>query len=209
MKRSRNLVLPHRRKREGKTDYKVRLKLLKSRKPRFVVRKSLNNVICQIVKFYPEGDKVVVSANSKELKKFGWKFNCSNLPSAYLTGLLCAEKAKKHKVSEAILDLGLCESTPGNRLYSALKGALDGGLEIPHSEEILPKPERVSGQHISQYYEKLKKESPSRHKKVFSSYLKSKTDPKDMPKVFEHAKKKISGFKEPKGHEKKKSKTKK
>jgi large subunit ribosomal protein L18 len=206
MKRSRNLVLPHRRKREGKTDYKVRLRLLKSRKPRFVVRKSLNNIICQIVKFDPEGDKVVVSANSKELKKFGWKFHCGNIPSAYLTGFLCAEKAKKHKVSEVILDLGLYESTPGNRLYSALRGAIDGGLEIPHSEDILPKPERVSGQHISQYAEKLKKENPSRHKKVFSSYLKSKADPKEMPKVFEHAKKKISGVKERKEHEKTKSK---
>ncbi len=196
MRRSRNLVLPHRRKREGKTDYRLRLKLLKSRKPRLVVRRSLNNITCQIVNFDKEGDKVVVSADSKELKKFGWKFHGGNLPSAYLTGLLCAEKAKKHKISEAILDLGLYESTPGNRLYSALKGALDGGLEVPHSEDVLPKPERISGQHISEYAENLKKSSPSKYKKVFSSYLKGKTDPKEMPKVFEQAKRKISGVKE-------------
>ncbi len=192
MRRSRGQI-PHRRKREGKTDYRVRLELLKSRKPRLVVRRSLNNITCQIVKFEPEGDKTLVSADSKELKKFGWKFHGGNLPSAYLTGLLCAEKAKRHKVSGAILDMGLYESTPGNRLYSALKGAIDGGLEIPHSEGILPKPERIAGQHVSQYAERLKKSSPSRYRKVFSSYLKGKTDPGEMPKAFEQARRKISG----------------
>ncbi|MEE9323521.1 MAG: 50S ribosomal protein L18 [Candidatus Aenigmarchaeota archaeon] len=195
MRRSRKRF-PHRRKGEGKTDYKVRLRLLKSRKSRFVVRKSLNNIICQIVKFDLEGDRTVVSADSKELKKFGWKFHCGNTPSAYLTGFLCAEKAKKHKIGEAILDMGLYESTPGNRLFSALKGALDGGLGVSHSEGILPKPERFAGKHISEYAEKLKASSPSRYRKVFSSYLKNKADPREMPKVFEQAKKKISGAKE-------------
>ncbi|MCK4335905.1 MAG: 50S ribosomal protein L18 [Candidatus Aenigmarchaeota archaeon] len=205
MRRSRRRT-PHRRKREGKTDYRVRLSLLKSRKPRLVVRKSLNNVICQIVKFDPEGDRVVVSADSKELKKFGWKFHCGNVPSAYLTGLLCAEKAKKHKVSEAILDIGLYESTPGNRLYSALKGAVDGGLEVHHSEDVLPKPERLAGQHISEYAGKLKSSGPTKYRKVFSSYKKSKLDPKDMPKIFEQTKKKISGAKERKKKASSKSK---
>ena len=127
----------------------------------------------------------------EELKKFGWNFHCGNISSAYLTGLLCAEKAKKHKVGEAILDMGLYGSTPGNRLFSALKGALDGGLEIPHSEDVLPKNERISGEHVSKYAEKLKAEKPSRYKKVFSSYLKRKSDPKDMPGVFEQTKKNI------------------
>lgn len=194
MRRGRGRI-PHRRKREGKTDYRVRLGLLKSGKPRLVVRRSLNNITCQIVKFYPQGDRVVVSADSKELKKFGWKFHCGNLPSAYLTGFLCAEKAKKHKVSEAVLDIGLYGSTPGSRLFSALKGALDGGLEIPHSEDVPPKPERLAGQHISEYARKLKSSSPARYGKVFSSYKKSKLDPREMPKIFEQAKRKISSGK--------------
>ncbi len=191
MRRSKRRI-PHRRKREGKTDYRLRLRLLKSRKPRFVVRKSLNNVICQVIRYEPEGDKVLVSADSKELKKFGWKFHCGNMPAAYLTGLLCAERAKRHRIKEAVLDIGLYASTPGNRLYSALKGALDGGLEIPHSGDALPKPERFAGEHIAKYAEKLKSENPSKFKKVFSAYLKKKLDPKDMPKVFENVKKKIS-----------------
>lgn len=206
MKRSKNLVLPHRRKREGRTDYHLRLRLLKSGRPRFVVRKSLNSVTCQIVKLERESDRTVVSVNSVELRKFGWNYHGGNIPSAYLTGFLCAEKAKKHKVSHAVFDMGLYGSTPGSRLYAALKGAVDGGLDIPHSEEILPKPERLSGKHVSDYAEKLKADKPSEYRKIFSSCLKNKADPKDMPDAFEEARKNISaGRHVPKAHEKKES----
>lgn len=191
MRGTPKLILPHRRHREGRTDYHLRLTLLKSRKPRLVVRRSLNNFICQIVRFEEKGDIVMASADSKELKAFGWKFHCGNMPAAYLTGLLCAERAKKHKISEAILDVGLYLTTPGNSLFSALKGAVDGGLEIPHSEEILPANDRISGKHISEYAEKIKAENPAKYKRIFSSYLRDKADPKEMPAMFEETKKKI------------------
>ena len=64
-------VVPHKRRREGKTDYRKRLKLLKSKKPRLVVRKSLKHVRAQIIKYSPKGDETLVSATSEELKKFG------------------------------------------------------------------------------------------------------------------------------------------
>jgi len=191
VRKNPKLVLPHRRHREGRTDYHLRLKLLKSRKPRLVVRRSLNNFICQVIKYETEGDVVLASADSKELRHFGWKFHCGNTPSAYLTGFLCAERAKKHKIKEAILDVGLYFTTPGNTLFSALKGAVDGGLEVPHSEEVLPAEDRISGKHISGYAEKLKAEDPVKYKKIFSSYLKEKADPKEMPSIFEETKKKI------------------
>lgn len=195
MKRSRKAVIPHRRKREGKTDYRVRLELLKARKPRLVVRKSQNNIICQVVKYEQKGDKVIVSAVSRELKAFGWKFHPANLPSAYLTGFLCAERAKQHKINHAILDIGLYSITPGNRLFSALKGAVDGGLEVPHSAEVFPSKERLSGRHIAAYAEKLKAENPAKYKKLFSLCLKEKAEPKDMPSAFEETKKKIAEHK--------------
>lgn len=200
MKRSRNSVIPHRRKREGKTDYRVRLELLKSRKPRLVVRKSQNNIICQIVQYEQKGDKIIVSAVSRELKEFGWKFHPANLPSAYLAGFLCAERAKKHKVNHAILDIGLYSITPGNRLFSALKGAIDGGLEIPHSAEVFPSQERLSGRHIAAYAEKLRAENPAKYKKLFSLCIKEKAEPKDMPALFEETKKKIAEAKGERKH---------
>lgn len=191
MRGTPKLILPHRRHREGRTDYHLRLKLLKSRKPRLVVRRSLNNFICQIIKYETEGDVVLASADSKELKAFGWKFHCGNTPSAYLTAFLCAERAKKHKIKEAILDIGLYSTTPGNALFSALKGAVDGGLEVPHSSEVLPTDERISGKHISDYAEKMKAENPAKYKRIFSAYLRDKADPKEMPAAFEETKKKI------------------
>jgi len=198
--RGSNRVLPHRRKREGRTDYRLRLKLLKSRQPRLVVRRSLSNITCQVVIYEPKGDKVVVTADSKELREFGWKFHCGNIPAAYLTGFLCAERAKKHKISNAILDMGLYQAIHGGQLYSALKGAVDGGLDIPHSDDILPPQERLTGQHIAAYSEKLKADEPDKYKKVFSACLRDKADPKEMPALFEETKKKIS---EAKGERKK------
>jgi large subunit ribosomal protein L18 len=173
--RGKRKNVPHRRKREGKTDYRLRLRLLKSGKPRLVVRKSLKNITCQIVKYGVEGDRTIVSSHSGDLKKFGWKFHGGNVPSAYLTGLLCAEKAKKHRINHAVLDIGLYASTPGNRLYSALKGAADGGLEIPHSGEILPKPERVAGKHIAEHNKKLK-DMPAIFERVRNNIIRGKTE---------------------------------
>ncbi|MEM5871426.1 MAG: 50S ribosomal protein L18 [Candidatus Aenigmatarchaeota archaeon] len=191
MRRKRRYLMPHRRKREGKTDYRLRLRLLKSRKPRFVVRKSNNNIICQLIKYEPNGDKVITSAEARELKKLGWPFHTGSLPSAYLTGLLCAERAKKHKVKEAVLDAGPYVITKGNCIFSALKGAIATGLKIPHSEEVLPSDERISGLHIVAYAEKLQKENVAQFKRQFSAYIKQKIDIKEMPKIFEEVKNKI------------------
>jgi large subunit ribosomal protein L18 len=155
MRRPKTRKTPLRRRKEGRTDFRLRLKLLKSGKPRLVIRKSLNNLICQVVKYNPKGDTVIVSADSRELSKMGWKHHCGNIPSAYLTGLLCGTRAKKEKLQGIVLDLGLYTSVKGSRLYACLKGALDsGGLDIPHSEEILPPEERISGRHIASFSKK-------------------------------------------------------
>jgi len=149
MPRGKTHIVPHRRRREGKTDYRLRLSLLKSGKPRLVVRKSSKNIVCQIVQYDKGGDKVAASADSRNLKKYGWNGHCGNLPAAYLTGLLCGTNAKKAGVKDAIFDIGLYASVKGSRLYAALKGAVDSGLSIPHSEEALPKQERIEGRHTA------------------------------------------------------------
>jgi len=117
-----------RRKRTGKTNYKKRLKLLLSHKLRLVVRPALKNITVQIVEYHPKGDKVVASANARELEKLGWKFNKGNLPAAYLTGLLAGTRAKEKGIKEAILDVGLNSSTKGSRIFACLKGTIDAGL---------------------------------------------------------------------------------
>ncbi len=203
-----------RRRREGKTDYYQRKRLTTQRKNkyntpkwRFVVRRTNQRIICQVVWSTISGDKIKTSADSFELKRFGVTAGLTNYSAAYATGLLCARrlmavldeeyKAKNFKdprcnfskdfnlVPEAtgeyvnvaelaekkgveyrpftcFLDLGLARATVGNRVFAAMKGAVDGGLNIPHSDKIFPKAkkeekgtnalkERIFGTHVQKY----------------------------------------------------------
>ncbi|MEM5829640.1 MAG: 50S ribosomal protein L18 [Candidatus Aenigmatarchaeota archaeon] len=171
MKLSPTYKMPFKRRRLGKTDYRRRLKLLLSKKPRLVVRRSLKYILAQIVEFSPKGDKTLVSASSKELKKLGWNFACDNLPAAYLTGLLIGKRSLAKGIKNAVLDSGLYSSTKGNRIFAVVKGARDAGLEVPVSEEVLPSEERIKGLHIASYLERFK----------------------SMPEKFEEIKNKIGG----------------
>ena len=148
--------MPFRRRAEGKTDYKKRLRLLSSKKPRLVVRRSLKYLTAQIISFTKEGDKTHVSYTTQMLKNLGWKFNSDNLPAAYLLGLAIGKKALKAGIKEAILDSGLYANTKGSRIYAVVKGAIDAGLKIPVSEEIFPSEERIQGMHIVNYLPKFK-----------------------------------------------------
>ena len=210
-----------RRRREGKTDYYQRKRLTTQRKNkyntpkwRFVVRRTNQRFICQVVCSTISGDRVKTSADSFELKRFGLTAGLTNYASAYATGLLCAKrllltldaeyKAKNFKeprcswskdfnlVTEAtgeyvnieelaekkgveyrpftcFLDLGLVRSTVGNRVFAAMKGAVDGGLNIPHSDKIFPTfkkevkgtnalKERIFGKHVQNYMDLFAKD---------------------------------------------------
>lgn len=155
--RTKNKPMPYKRKREGKTDYKLRLKLVASGKPRFVVRSSLKNILIQVIEYHPDGDKVVAASSTAALKKLGWKGNGRNTPAAYLTGMLAARKASEKNIKEAILDIGLRSPIKGSIDYAALKGAVDGGLAIPHSKEVLPSEKRIKGEHVkNSQFEEMK-----------------------------------------------------
>ncbi len=144
-----------RRRREGKTDYRKRLALLKSGKIRAVVRKTGGRIIVQFVEYRPEGDRVIASATSTELRNYGWELPHRNTPGAYLTGYLAALRARKAGVEEAVLDIGRHVPVRGGRIFSALKGIVDGGVDVPHSEEIFPSEERIKGTHISENHPAL------------------------------------------------------
>jgi len=146
----------YRRKREQKTSYKNRMRILKAGLPRLIVRPSNKHLFAQIVTYQEDGDVAVVTVKSTELKKYGWKHATGNVPAAYLTGLLCGLSARKKNIEEAILDLGMNTSVHGSRIYAALKGALDGGLKISHDEKMLPSDDRIKGVHIASYVSKSK-----------------------------------------------------
>jgi len=212
-----------RRRRQGKTDYYQRKRLTTQRKNkyntpkwRFVVRRTNQRIICQVVWSTLAGDKIKTSADSFELKRFGLTAGLTNYSAAYCTGLLTAKRLlqqldtenKKRNVDSnfsknfnlvteatgeyvnieelaekkgieqrpftCYLDLGLTRATSGNRVFAALKGAVDGGIHIPHSDKIFPKTktdkkggkdakagnllrDRIFGNHIQSYIEQLRK----------------------------------------------------
>jgi len=196
-------------------------------KYRFVVRFTNKDVVCQLVAAKIVGDQVVTSAYAHELPRYGVKGGLTNYAAAYATGLLLARRhltkiglADKYagnlkvdgqdfNVEEvegaarpfaALLDIGLKRTTTGARLFAALKGATDGGINIPHSEtrfvgynseekklntEVLRK--HIFGVHVADYMNKLQGEDEARYKKQFSHFIKNGLTGDSIEKMYKAA----------------------
>jgi len=228
----------YRRRRECKTDYYARRKMIlqdknkyNTPKYRFVVRFTNRDVITQIAYSKIAGDQIICAAYSHELPRYGMPVGLTNYSAAYATGLLLARRlltkyklADKYKGTEditqtkyddsndfktprladgpntfrAILDVGLRRTTTGSRIFSALKGAVDGGLNIPHKPtrfvgynkeegklnmDTLKK--HISGNHIADYMRQLLTENKEQYNKQFSQYVKANIKADDLPKLWE------------------------
>lgn len=234
----------YRRRREGKTDYRARKRLItqdknkyNSPKYRMVVRFSNKFVICQIVAAELVGDKVLCAASSAELPRYGLKVGLKNFAAAYCTGLLLARRMltkvgledlyegnteidgevistetgqgnskRTYYVEEldddkrpfkALLDVGIKTCTTGNRVFACMKGATDGGLDVPHSNKRFAgydketkeydadaMKDRIFGQHISEYMEKLQDEDNAKYNELFSDYIKAGVEPDGMEDLY-------------------------
>lgn len=153
MVQGRRKRLAYRRRRSGETDYHRRSRLLRARKPRAVVRVSNTQITCQLVNYLASGDEVLVNVNGNTLvKKYAWPESSSrkSLPASYLVGYAMGKAASAAGHEEAVLDIGLAASTPGSRIFAALKGMVDAGMDIPHGESALPDEGRLNGAHISE-----------------------------------------------------------
>jgi large subunit ribosomal protein L18 len=181
--------VPYRRRREAKTDYKSRRILATSERPRLVVRSSNKNITIQLVKSKIIGDVILTQANSSELDKYGWLGGKKSTPAAYLLGMMAGRKALKAGVEKANLDIGLARPTPGSKVFAALKGALDAGLEVPCDRDILPEAGRIEGGSISEYAKMI--EDPLERERRFSGYLKRGLRPEDLPDHFKGVKARI------------------
>lgn len=156
-------TIKKRRRLEGKTDYKARLVMLKSRKDRVIFRKTNKYILGQFVKSENAQDKVSVSVSSKELVDYGWPSaamgSLKSLTAAYLTGLLLGKKvADKEENAIAIFDTGLIRNIPKSRVYAFLKGAIDSGIKIPCKKEVFPDEKRIEGRHLKKeiHFEKIR-----------------------------------------------------
>ncbi len=192
MARGPRYKVPRRRRREGKTNYYKRYRMILSGKPRFVVRKTLKHVIVQVIKAEPQGDVTIAAAHSRELaKKYGWKGGLGNTPAAYLTGLLAALRARKAGITVAAPDIGLHKPSRGALVFAAIKAANDAGLNVPVSDEVVPDETRIRGEHIAEWARMLKEEQPEKFERYFSQYLSRGFDPEDLPSHFDEVKNRI------------------
>ena len=214
---SKRYNVKFRRRREGKTDYQARKRLIvqdknKYNSPRYrlCVRITNKDIICQIIYSKIVGDFCVCAAYSHELPKYGMKVGLTNYAACYATGLLCARRLlKKLGMDEdyegqtevdgeqflveqegekrpftALLDVGLVRTSTGAKVFGALKGAVDGGLNIPHSEKRFPGYDRegkdfdaethkkyIFAGHVAEYMELLEEEDPDRYATQFAKYI--------------------------------------
>jgi len=186
-----NYRVSFRRRRKGKTDYKARRALVLSRLPRLVIRGTLKNMIVQVIQAKTVGDVVIASAHSKELEKnYGWKGNNGNISAAYLTGLLCGQRAIAAGVKKSVLDLGLQFPSKGAKIFASLKGFVDAGVSVPYAKDVLPNEKRIRGEHVAAYASKLAS-NPEAYQKQFSNYLSKELQPEKLPEHFSNIKEKI------------------
>lgn len=139
-----------------------------SKKYRLVVRRTNRRIITQIIFPTIQGDRVLCQADSFELRRFGLESGLTNYAAAYSTGLLLARRLlgnlgmdtlykgveaadgeffdlyekslikKERRPFKAFLDVGLVRTTTGNRVFGAMKGAVDGGIFVPHNTKRFP-----------------------------------------------------------------------
>mmetsp|Transcript_77198 Transcript_77198/g.133886 ORF Transcript_77198/g.133886 Transcript_77198/m.133886 type:complete len:317 (+) Transcript_77198:81-1031(+) len=244
-----------RRRREGKTDFQARRKMVRqdknkfnNKKYRLIVRLTNKRVICQIAYATIAGDVIVAHASSNELTKFGIPCGHKNYAAAYATGLLIARRTLKtfgldetfkgkeeldgeeyhiededteQRPFKAILDVGIRRTCVGARMWGALKGAVDGGLHVPHSAKNFPgfKPaeekgqdpeydaeahkERIFGGHVKEYMEMLQEEDPTKYEAHFAKYIAAGIEADGMEEMYSGAHEKIREEPEFEGAEKK------
>jgi len=222
------------RRRQAKTDYHARKRLIiqdknKYRTPkyRFVVRITNRDIVCQIFSADMTHDVCMLAAYAHELPRYGVKVGLTNYAAAYCTGLLLARRVNKklgldyEGVEEvdgedfnveadpegkapfkALLDVGLRRTTTGARIFGALKGACDGGLDIPHNDRRFPGSEIVGsdhtpnpemhkkyifGGHVQEYMESLQEDDEEAYEKQFKRYIDAEIGPDDLEGIYEKA----------------------
>ena len=181
-----------------------------------------------------EGDKVFIAAYAHELKAYGIKHGLTNWAAAYATGLLIARRALKkleldedfegveeadgeYGLTESVdidgeqrrpfkcfLDVGLARTSTGAKIFAVMKGASDGGILVPHSENRFPGYDietkeldaetlrkYIFGGHVAEYMETLADDDEERFKSQFQGYLDADVEADGLEELYTDAHKAI------------------
>jgi len=158
------MKIQKKRRRQAKTDYAKRIRLLKGNCPRIVFRKTNKYLIAQYVISEQAQDKVEIGINSKILLKYGWtkqaQGSLKSITASYFIGLLIGKKIAEKKFLTPIIDFGMIRNLHKTKIYAFIKGLIDSGLKIKFDEkkEIFPSNERIKGEHLKNKipFEKIK-----------------------------------------------------
>lgn len=205
-----------------------------SHKYRLVVRFSNRYVLCQIIYAEIDGDKVLCSAHSKELERYGLNVGLKNYAAAYATGLLLARRlltqlgmaeiyagneeptgevistevngrtyfvdnvSDERKPFRCYLDVGIKNTTTGAKVFGAMKGASDGGLDIPHNNKRFPgynrttksydaevHKQRIFAEHIADFMREMEEDDEEHFKRHFAKYIENDLGADDLEELFE------------------------
>jgi len=163
----------------GATDYRARKKIITSSVPLLAVRISSKNVSAQFISPKAEGDQVVSSAHSRNLKKLGWKGSPKSVPACYLLGLLAGRRAKEKGIEKAYLYNGLSLFVNGSRVSALVKGVKDAGVDVPMADEVAPSEDRITGKANAEYAKSLLAENKEKYSKLFSGLLRTGFKPEE------------------------------
>lgn len=158
-----------RRRKEHKTDYLNRIRLLKSGSSRIIFKKTNRYFITQYITSKEAKDKIVIGITSNNLLAYGWpkefKNSLKSTPASYLTGLLIGKKILGKKLSKPIVDFGMLRVLHKNKAFAFLKGLKDSGIEIKCEEKFFPAEERIKGKHLKKDFSKIFEEIKSKIEK--------------------------------------------
>jgi large subunit ribosomal protein L18 len=180
-----------RRRREGKTDYHLRKKIVVSRLPFVTIRVSNKNILLQVIKASTKGDTVVESVHSRQLQKFDWPFSRKSIPASYLCGLILGYRTGGKIDSRVIVYMGVEPYIPGSRAAAAIKGIVDSGLKIEANAKTFPDDHKIKGEHIMEYAKNLKSSDSDLYNKRFSNYIREGLNMDELSDTFEKVKKMI------------------
>ncbi|MEM3791188.1 MAG: 50S ribosomal protein L18 [Candidatus Micrarchaeaceae archaeon] len=181
--------LKFKRRREFKTNYRKRVKIVKGMMKRIVVRRTNRQIIAQVVQYKGNGDLILSQLNSKALNSLGWPSR-PNRPTAYLLGTLLAKKIKEKSISGPfILDIGLNTPSKNSIPFVLGKALKDEGIDIRMNMEV--DEELAKGKKIEEYAKKLKESEPEKYKRLFSKYIEEGKEPVFLSQLFEEVRKKI------------------
>lgn len=184
-----------------------------------------SDIVCQIVAAKLVGDEVLCAAYAHELPRYGIKMGLTNYAAAYAVGLLIARRmltkigladtykgkeeadGEMYEVEEegdrrpfrALLDVGLSSTTTGKKVFAVMKGAVDGGMDVPHNEKRFPAytkdegfsaeelKKRIIGTHVAEFMEELEEEDPDKFKVQFSRYIAAGIKADDVEDIYTSA----------------------